>query len=179
MRPISLAICLLAAALAGCEQPPPKLSGSGMDMFAPVKIRLHPLTRIVSPTLAPISAGAIDAPALAPSTAPASPPVLEARVEMSDQFSDPTKSPGKLSLSLYDQPPLTHKGPLLQSWPLSIDTPEENRAHWDRTTRTYLFKLPVTQPAGGLPRRDHLLAIVTLTLPNGAELTDELEVPLK
>jgi len=158
-------LCCLPLFLLACEPPLPKLSGSGMDMFAPTAIRLHPLSRILG-----------SATTTAPATQPAGGLVLEARVELTDQFSDPTKSPGTLKLELFDQPPLTHKGPLLQTWSYSIDTPQDNQAHWDRTTRTYFFKLPLN---GDLPKRDHLLAIVTLTLPNGAALTDELEIPLK
>jgi len=177
------ALLLPALLLAACQPPAPPLSGTGMDMFAPVTIRLHPLSRIITPVAATVPATAAataSAPATSLATAPSPPPapvsILEARIELSDQFTDPTKSPGTFTLGLFDQPPLTHKGPLLQAWSLSINTPEENRSAWDRTTRTYLFKLPLAQP---LPKRDHLLVTVTLTLPNGANLTDEIELPVK
>jgi hypothetical protein len=180
-----LAILAFALALPACETPEPRLAGSGMDMFAPVAIRFYPLSRIVMPT-APTTATAPatnTAPTPTTATKPATQdsglktqPTFEARLELTDQFNDPTKSPGTIQLELFDQPPLTHKGPLLQSWSLSIDTPQDNRDHWDHTLRTYVFKLPLTTP---LPKRDHILATVHLTLPNGTILSDELELPLK
>lgn len=167
-------LLLSALLLAGCQPPPPKLTGSGMDMFAPASLRLHQFSRLLNP-LPP-------ATATAPATAPVPPPItlpaviLEARIELQDQFQEPTKSPGTIQLELFDQPPLTHKGALLQAWTLSLNTPEDNRDHWDRTTRMYVFKLPLTQPP---PKRDHVLVTATLTLPNGAQLSGEIELPLK
>jgi hypothetical protein len=166
-------LLLLPLLFLGCEQPPPKLAGSGMDMFAPVKIRLHKLSRIVFPTTAPATAPS------APSAPYANFPILEVHLELSDQFGDAGKGIGDLTLQLFDAaPPMAAgKGPLLGTWNLSLNSPEENRDHWDRTTRTYLFRLPLLQ---SLPRdHDHVTLAATVTLPNGSRLTDELALPLK
>ncbi len=159
---------LLPLLLAACQPPAPKLAGSGMDMFAPTTIRLHPLTRFVTPAAAPATQGAEPKPQI---------PLLEARLEFTDQFSDPTKGAGTLTLQLFDQAPLIHKGTLLQSWTLPLTAPEDERDHWDRTTRTYVFKLPLNKP---LPAaRDHLLLTASLTLPNSQVLTVEMQLPAK
>ena len=166
-------LLLLSLLLLGCERPGPRLSGSGMDMFAPVKVRLHRLSRIVFPP--PASA---TAPATAPATTSA--PMLEVHLELSDQFGDAGKGVGEVMLQLFDAAPalsVDRKGPLLATWNLTLNSPEANREHWDRTTRTYLFKFPL--PAS-LPRdRDHFTLDATFTLPNKSTLTDELPLPLK
>jgi hypothetical protein len=173
---IALAI-LLTLTVAACRTPEPSFVGAGMDMFAPVSVRLHKLSRIVSATPATATATATAPATRTSASAPATgPSALEALIELNDQFADPGKSPGIVTLALYDQPPLTHKGDLINSWTYSLSTPEENRDHWDRTLRMYKFKLPLIQP---LPKREHVLLTVSLVLPNGMELTDELELPVK
>ncbi len=140
---------------------------------------LHKLSRLVAatpPTTTPTTA---TAPAMRPSaaTAPATAPSsLEARVELLDRFADQTKTPGIITLALFDQPPATHKGDLIQSWTFSLNGPQDNSKYWDRTMRGYFFKLPLIQPP---PKREHLLLTVSLILPNGMELTDEMELPVK
>jgi hypothetical protein len=177
--------CCLAAAfllpaifLAACQPPVSPFAGAGMDMFAPVSLTLHPLSRMV-PSAPPASAAATTTAAAVPPLASGAPSILEARIELKDQFADLTKAPGIVTLELFDQPPLTHKGALIQSWTFSLDTPQENSDHWDRTMRQYLFKLPLIQAGGGLPKREHLLLTATLTLPNGMVLTHEMELAVK
>ena len=161
-------LLLLPLLLLGCEQPPPRLAGAGMDMFAPVRIRLHKLSRVVFPAATPATAPATPAPA-----------TLEVHLEYSDQFGDAGKGIGDVTLQLFDAAPAltVGKGPLLGAWNLSLNSPEENRDHWDRTTRTYLFKIPLTN---SLPRdHDHVTLTATVTLPNKSKLSDELALPLK
>ena len=170
-RRTALAI-FLTLTMAACQPPASSFVGAGMDMFAPVSVRLNKLSRIVSATPA-------SAPASRPSAATAlapTPAALEVLIEFYDQFADLTKSPGIITLSLFDQPPATHKGDLVNSWTYSLTTPQENVAHWDRVMRSYKFVLPLIQP---LPKREHVLLTVSLTLPNGLELTDEMELPVK
>ncbi|HVT83003.1 MAG TPA: hypothetical protein VHM90_20365 [Phycisphaerae bacterium] len=158
-----LPLLLLSLLLAACEPPTPRLTGSGMDMFAPVTIRLHGLTRFMVPP----------APTTANSARPSA-TILEAHFEFADQFTDPTKAPGSLTLQLFDQPGIIHKGALLQSWDLSLKTPEEQKEHWDRTTRTYVFKLPLDKP---LPAgREHVLLTAIFTLANSQVLSLEAQV---
>ena len=176
-RRTALAI-LLTLTMAACQPPASSYLGAGMDMFAPVSVRLHKLSRIV-PATPPTTASTVTTPDARPSAATApipAPAALEALIELNDQFSDPPKSPGIITLSLFDQPPATHKGDRINTWTYSLSMALENRDHWDRTLRMYRFKLPLIQP---LPKRDHVLLTVSLTLPNGLELNDEMELPLK
>ena len=164
---------LLPFLLLGCETPPPKLSGSGMDMFAPVKVRLHPLSRIVIPSTTP---------ATAPATAPATsstlppPPVLEARLELTDQFGDAGKGIGDVAIEVYEPDTANARGKRLARLEVSLNAPELNRDRWDRTTRTYFFRVPVV----GVSRdREQYLVTVTVTLPNQAVLTDQIQLPAR
>src|SRR5207247_383646 len=137
-----LLIATLALTLGGgaaCQPPkppPPALTGTGMDMFAPTALHIHHLSRIVPPATTP-------APATQNSELRTQSATLEARIELSDQFADTTKTTGTLRIDLFDQPPLTHKGPLLQSRTMTIATPQDHQAYWDRITRTYTFRFPV------------------------------------
>ncbi|HEY4328194.1 MAG TPA: hypothetical protein VGN88_00560, partial [Phycisphaerae bacterium] len=127
-----VALTFAMLVLSSCQPPSPTLSGSGMDIFSPVTIRLHPLSRIVPPSTAP------DAGNHAGS--------LEAHIELDDQFSDTTKGVGILMIQLFDPAdpaPTTTNGKLLQSWSFSLESPRDHQQYWDRTTRTYLFKLPL------------------------------------
>jgi hypothetical protein len=160
MRPTSLiAAALLLSTLAGCHFGKPsgtKLAGTGMDMFTPVKMRLHPLSRIIT-----------------------TPPVAEARLEFTDQFNDIGKGVGTAIFDLYayDTLSFNHKGKSLGQWPGDLATPAENASHWDAITRTYLFKLPIAP--GNLTGHSKFLLIATFTLPNGQELTDDITLPSK
>ena len=137
-----------------------------MELFTPIAIRLHPLSRIVSPATAPGGDAA---------NRPAS--TLEAHVEFDDQFADTTKGVGTLTLQLFDPAePAGKNGKLLQTWSFSLQSPRDHQQYWDRTTRTYLFKLPLPDlPAN----RDHLKVVAKLLLPNNSSLTDERDIPLK
>ena len=162
MRPISFLSCLfllsLTAACQGLGKPgSKKLTGAGMDMFTPVKMRLHPLSRLIA--------------------APP-PPSVEARLEFTDEFGDVGKSVGNVHFELfaYDTIAFAHKGKPLGQWDEHLTTPDDNRNHWDAITRTYLFKL---SPDGALTGHDHVVLTATFTLPNGGELSDEITLPPK
>jgi len=106
--------------------------------------------------------------------------MLEARIELTDQFGDPCKGAGTVTLQLFDEStPFLGRRPI-GHWSLSLMTPEENRDHWDRTTRTYLFKLPLT---ADFPRPDtgheRFTLAAVFALPNGHALSDELELANK
>ena len=151
-----MAMVVVLPLLAGCDgllggnkpKPPPlALAGTGMDMFAPRTVRLHPLTRI---------------------TTEEGKSVIEAHVECVDQFGDTTKTVGILAFDLWSPTLLSARGNLLEHWELSLDLPKENKDRWDSITRTYVIKHPL--PAGtGVP----LELGVTLTLANGEKLAGE------
>jgi hypothetical protein len=132
-----------------------KLFGAGMDMFTPVKMRLHPLSRLIP-----------------------SPPTVEARLEFTDQFGDISKSVGaaRFELFAYDPIAFAHKGKSLGQWNESLTTPDDNRNHWDAITRTYLFKL---SPDGAIAGHDRIVLSAAFTLPNGEELSDSIILPPK
>ncbi len=174
MKRFAPASILLFLALAACQPPQssPRLGGAGMDMFTPVKMRVHPLSRIVFPTTASTT------PATSPATSANPPgPGLEARVELTDQFGDPAKGAGSLMLQLFDESTPAFGRRPIQTWSLSISSPAENRDHWDRTTRTYLFRLPLSaefpRPGTG---HDRFLLNAVFTLTNGHSLSDQLEL---
>jgi hypothetical protein len=146
---------LLALAAFGCQglhQRP--LNGSGMDLFAPVALRLHPLTRIL-------------------------PDQLEARVELMDQMDDVTKGVGLVRLELYryELTSLNHRGPLIGRWQTDLATLEVNGKYWDAITRTYVFRYPLdarqTRDAG------RFVLVATMQFPNNSELTNQLTLSLK
>ncbi len=124
-------------------------------MFTPVRVRLHPLSRLV--------------PAAPATSAPAS---VEARLEFTDQFGDIGKSAGVATFELF-APAIVGRGEKLATWNEDINSPEANRQHWDAITRTYLFHLPL--PPGAAPRDRSTLSL-TFTLSNGQRLIDSLAI---
>jgi hypothetical protein len=153
-RPIHFALLLAAIALPACQlgmQKDPKLTGSGMDMFTPVKMRLHPLSRVVNES----------------GTA------IEGRIELTDQFGDINKGVGTVTFDLFNYETLipNHQGDKLNSWSFDFNNPDANKKHWDGITRTYLFNLPLPENTKTKPR---FLLTATLTLPNGTKLTDDI-----
>jgi hypothetical protein len=160
-HPLTLMLPLtLALALAACQPAKNRnLSGSGMDMFAPVKMRLHPLTRFIP------AAGEADSTA-------------EARLEFTDQFNDIGKAAGSVYFELFVYQTLVpnHQGDRIGFWKFDINTPEANEKAWDAITRTYLFKLPVNAAA---KKQSRLILVATFTLPNSTRLTDDITLNLK
>jgi len=142
----------LGGLLAGCPswEKRPAFSGSGMDMFTPVALRIHPLSRVAT-------AGAAVR--------------LQARLEFSDQMGDVGKGVGRIDLQLFEYQTLApgHQGRPLGSWTIPLDAPAANHAHWDAITRTYLCDIPL---ADGLPQARYVLR-AGFTLPNGDRLKDE------
>jgi len=155
-----LLLSLAALALGGCNlfNRPPALAGAGMDMFTPVKMRLHPLTRVTSADNAS---------------------TVEARIELTDQFDDICKGAGTVYFELFTYETLVpnHHGERVGFWNFDLSKPEANKEHWDGITRTYLCKLPL--PAAGLKKQSRLVLSATWALPNGARLTDEMPISLK
>ncbi len=155
----ALTLALLAG-LTGC--PPfhskPALSGSGMEMFAPVLMRVHPLSRVVSDG----------------KTAR-----LQARIELTDQMGDVGKGVGTGTLELYEYQRLLpgHRGHRIGQWTIDIGTPETNRAHWDAITRTYLFDIPLD--AKVVTPNSRYMVVGTFILPSGTKLQDDQDVMCK
>jgi hypothetical protein len=164
MRNGALKTSLLLLALLGTSacQPlsktiPPETT-AGMEMFMPVKMRLHPLSRIVTT---------------------AANPTLEARLELTDQFGDIGKGVGTIDFKLFTYSTLmpNHQGSTISQWHFDLSTPTANHDHWDAITRTYLFKLPLT-PAS-LNNIGHVQLTANLTLPDGTNIMEDLTLPTK
>ena len=99
----------LLALLASCDSTTgcSKLVGGGMDMFTPIKMRLHPLSRAM------VNGTKVD---------------VEVRIEFTDQFGDIGKGVGGVSLQLVRLSTLhpDHKGSVLDHWSADILTPDQN-----------------------------------------------------
>jgi hypothetical protein len=160
--PATSLILLSLLALSGCGpwDKTPALTGGGMDMFTPVKMRLHPLSRVLP------EAGATG-------------PVVEARLEFTDQFGDIGKGAAPVYFEVFKYEALmpNHRGDRFSVWNFDLSKPDANKQHWDAITRTYLFKLPL--PPGSLKKQTRVVLAATLSLVGSERLTDEITIDLK
>jgi len=101
-------------------------------MFNPVSMRLHPtFTRVKSWTT---------------ENNTGKPDGIEAELEFSDLFSDPVKAEGRVIFELYEyrKDAADVRGARITTpFVGSLLTEDEQRARWNRATRTYSFKLAV------------------------------------
>ncbi|HYE20488.1 MAG TPA: hypothetical protein VEA69_18720 [Tepidisphaeraceae bacterium] len=122
----SLVAIALVVCVAGC-QPAPREDRAGADaaLFGPADIRLHPFTAVKD----------FDGDAKSDG--------VEALIELQDRFRDPTKSTGTVIFELYDfqQARPDARGQRLAYWRAPLLTLEEQRARWNRISRTYSFQL--------------------------------------
>jgi hypothetical protein len=96
--------------------------------FWPKSMRLHPLTRL----------------ALDPETGEQ---VIECRIEFLDPDGQTSRAVGQLTLQLYpDAGTPTADNLALQTWNQDLRDLALNRRQYDVVTRTYLFRLQITQP---------------------------------
>lgn len=151
---------LLAALLAGstvsCSSGdrPPRVATAQPSMFAPTSMRLHPTFSRVLDTN---NDGAADS--------------IEAEVEFTDKFGDPTKAEGQFMFELFSfrqDNPDPRGSRLVNPFVASIVTPAEQETRWNRTTRTYSFRL-ATGAVG--PRANYVLT-VSFVSSNGKRFTD-------
>lgn len=123
---------LAALALGGCQgaKPYPRTPDEAA-MFGPASMRIHPIfTR------------------LRDWDGDSKPDGIEALIEFQDQFNDPTKASGKVLFELYDYRPgwPDPRGQRLANpWIGSLQTLEDQRERWNRTTGTYSFRLAYPQ----------------------------------
>ncbi len=124
-----------------------------MDIFAPVALRVHPLTRIL-------------------------PDQLEARIELTDQMDDVTKGVGIITVELrrYELASLGHRGQLVQRWQQDISTLQANEKYWDPITRTYVFRYPLA--ADKVRDTSRFVLLAAMQFPNNSELTDQKDVTM-
>lgn len=153
-RAARAAIALIALALmpvAGCGLTPkwlatPRASRAPAWPFAPARLHIHPLTRIVPD----------------PAGGPAS---IEAHIELVDRAGDEVKGVGRLLLELYrESGPVRGVGEQAQllRWTVDLSDPERNASAYDRVTRTY--RVLLTQvPASALDPERLLLRALLIT----------------
>lgn len=141
-------LCGAAVLCSGCAAlPQPKIASATApaapcpqdDPFAPVELRIHPLTMVQ----------------------PAGPSgELLAHIELLDRYGDTVKALGVLTLELAVQAPgFTSDARPAQSrrWEVDLRDPAASSRRFDRVTRTYRFRLE------GAPRWDPARQRATLT----------------
>ena len=121
-------------------------------MFTPQSIRVHPVFTKVSHW-----------------TGTPAPDGLDVFVELQDGFGDHTKAAGVFVFDLFDYDPRSPdmRGKRVQQpWLTPVETVQQQRDHYDRTSRAYRFQLIAPEirldksyvlsaqfnPTGGLPR---------------------------
>jgi hypothetical protein len=126
MRFIAALVSL--AFVMGCSQPNLEEPAAGEgNLFGPAAMRIHPIFTQVKDW-----------------NRDGDPDGVEALVEFQDQFGDPTKAAGTVMFELYEyrQGDAEPRGQRLSNpWIGSIVTLNEQRARWNRTSRTYTFQL--------------------------------------
>ena len=152
-------LTILATLLnAGCqgEAPPFPRSDTDAQLFGPVAMRLHPIFTQVKDW-----------------SGDDKPDGIEALVELQDQFGDPTKASGRVIFELYEYRPHSpeRRGErLLNPWIGDLETLDDQRDRWNRTSRTYGFQLtyPDVQPT-----RSYVLT-AQFELSNGGRFFDRI-----
>lgn len=126
---------MVAVGLFGCAGGPgpskagPVVAAPAGEPFAPVVVRIHPLTH---------------ADAAAPGL-PADRCVLVLHFELKDRFGDTVKGLGKLRAELYRPGPAPGAEKQELSWEFAeLANPERNAARFDQATRTY--RVPLSAP---------------------------------
>jgi hypothetical protein len=96
--------------------------------FWPAFMRLHPLTRLTEDRATGVQ-------------------IIECRIEFEDPDQQTCRAVGQLTIQLYpDATAPTGAGAALQTWNQDLRDLELNRRQYDDVTRTYLFRLQLTQP---------------------------------
>lgn len=146
--------------LAGCSQPkldepaPPEAS-----LFGPAGMRIHPIFTEVKDWNGD---GRLDG--------------IEVLLEFNDRFGDPTKAAGTVMFELYNYrqgEPDPRGRRLVNPWVGSMTTESEQRARWNRTSRTYTFQL---EYPGISPAANYVL-VATFRSAAGGRFFDRVVLP--
>ena len=142
-------LCIALCLVCGCSSSltPMRRTSDEAAMFGPVSMRVHPIFTQVKDFNGD---GDTDG--------------IEALVEFQDQFGDPTKASGRIIFELFEYRPY-HPDPrgnrLVNPWIGSLTNLGEQRARWNRTSRTYLFQLEYPQVSS------HRSYVLTATFDGG------------
>jgi hypothetical protein len=133
VRYVTFALASILLSLLGCSssRPPEPRTVSEAALFAPAAMRIHPIfTRVKD------------------FNGDNYPDGVDALLEFQDQFGDATKASGRAIFELYAFQKFdpTHKGKrLCNPWIGSLDTLDDQKMRWNRTSRTYSFPLQYDQ----------------------------------
>src|SRR5262249_40830310 len=120
----TIAVMLGSILVIGCQQDRSTVDESGdTKLFTASSMRLHPIFTQVKDW-----------------TGDGKPDGIQAELEFQDQCGDPTKAAGKVIFELFDyrrDSPDPRGDRLVNPWIGSIATLDEQRARWNRTSRTY------------------------------------------
>src|SRR5687767_2733254 len=124
-RCVLVGLAIIACFIAGCDSPGAGAGRSGdeTELFGPSSMRIHPIFTQVRDWTGDGKADGV-----------------VAEIEFLDPFGDPTKAAGKMIFELYSYrraAPDPRGDRLANPWIGSIATMQEQKARWNRTSRTY------------------------------------------
>jgi hypothetical protein len=132
MRKFLPLILLMLTTAGGCQGDSPfARSDADSKLFGPVSMRLHPIFTQIKDW-----------------TGDNKPDGVEALIELQDQFGDPTKASGRVVFELFDYQaynPERRGERVANPWIGYLETLDEQRDRWNRTSRTYSFQLAFDQ----------------------------------
>jgi hypothetical protein len=154
-----VALCLLAIALAagvGCSWkggPSTRADDSGSEVWSPqpVQMRVYPSSRFAA--------------------APDGSPVLEARIELLDSMGDSTKAAGEYRVELLRSAE-EGMGERLYAWDVLVQNQAQQARHYDKVTRTYLFRLKLDD--AGPPQHPTSIRVTFTPLSGASRLSATL-----
>jgi len=160
VRALSLAVILCA--MVGCATSGATNRGSDSDtMFGPTSMKIDPIFTKISDW-----------------TGDGKPDGIEALVELQDQFGDPTKASGRIIFELYAYrgfDPERRGERVANPWIGYLETLDEQRDRWNRTSRTYFFQLESPQI---IPTRSYVLT-AEFQLASGGRFFDQIVLEAK
>jgi len=122
------AACVCVVLIVGCAQPVDEdASSTEASLFGPRAMRIHPIFSSIKDW-----------------NGDGKPDGFEVFIEFQDRFGDPTKAAGVVMFEVFDYRPghSEIRGQrLFNPWRGSIQTAADQRARWNRTSRTYAFQL--------------------------------------
>jgi len=132
MRLIACLALLILPALVGCSSPaaPPPRTAEDNQLFGPVSMKLDTFSKVKN------------------WNGNGAPNGIEALVEFDDRFGDRTKAAGVIIFELYDYRPYwpdPRGARLANPWTASLQTYDEQKAHWETASGAYMFRLAFDQ----------------------------------
>ncbi|MGH7177953.1 MAG: hypothetical protein ACREJC_11275 [Tepidisphaeraceae bacterium] len=152
---IGVAVVILV--FCGCQnaRPAPR-SESDAQMFGPVAMRIHQIFTQVKDF-----------------DGDDKPDGVEALIELQDQFGDPTKASGRVIFELFEYRPYDpeRRGRRVANpWIGELESLDEQRDRWNRTSRTYGFQLAYDQ----IQESKNYVLTAEFQLDSGGRFFDEI-----